>query len=311
LNKHLQEAQLPDIWPVDVPNGVRSVLKKALSKNPEDRYENINEFLKHLEEDKSQRKTTSTFFKNTKPEIIKDTSKTQANEMQLKLPGGLMMTFLRVPAGKFLMGALEDDKEAEDDEKPHHKVYLDEYWIGETPVTNAQYKAYKKNHQYPHDKSDHPVTQISWYDAYDFCTWLTTATGQKILLPTEAEWEKAARGTDGRLYPWGNQVPKKRFANFENAKTTPVGKYPKDVSPYGVLDMAGNVSEWCADWYDEAYYYQSGISENPQGASSGEQRVLRGGSWGYSKVHLRVSARGGYFPDGTSYYWGFRCICLP
>ena len=166
------------------------------------------------------------------------------------------------------------------------------------------------------NKQTHPVTQISWNDAQAFCNWLNTTalktlpTGLRFRLPTEAEWEKAARSSDARLYPWGNTAPDKTYCNFNRnvGDTTPVGQYsPKGDSPYGLQDMAGNVWEWVNDWYDSSYYANS-PSENPKGPSSEQPyRVLRGGSWYYVVGNVRSANRDRFSPDFRDYVNGFRC----
>jgi formylglycine-generating enzyme required for sulfatase activity len=216
---------------------------------------------------------------------------------------------VHVPAGEFTMGS----DEWRDDEKPAHTVYLDAFYIDETEVTNAQYRAcveaggcdpledttFYRFGNY----AQHPVVSVSWNDADAYCRW----AGKR--LPTEAEWEKAARGTDGRTYPWGESVDcdHAQYAECEPRGDMPVGSKPKGTSPYGALDMAGNVSEWVADWYDSGYYSQS-PSSNPRGPDSGESRVVRGGAWSSKAVHVRSASR---FPLTAeyqrSYSWGFRC----
>lgn len=173
---------------------------------------------------------------------------------------------VRIPAGKFTMGAKEDDPEAYDDEQPQRVINLPEYEIGKYPITNGEYAAFVEStgHKPPENwvdgllpagKEKHPVTYVSWYDARDYCKWLSQETGQEYYLPTEAQWEKAARGTDGRTYPWGNESPDKTRCNYDTnvGDTSPVGSYPKGASPYGVLDMAGNVWEWTGSEYKEKY----------------------------------------------------------
>ena len=220
-------------------------------------------------------------------------------------------TLLFVPAGEFLMGSTENDSNADADEIPQHTVYLDAFWIDRIEVTNAVYRrcvqaggctepAHSPRYL-SSEYGDHPIFGVSWDQALEYCSW----AGRR--LPTEAEWEKAARGTDGRLYPWGSDAPSPDRLNFNHqiADTTQVGNYPAGASPYGALDMAGNVWEWVADGYDEDYYAGS-PSENPTGGASVNRRVLRGGSWSTQAHNVRVSNRFWAFP-GRNDTDGFRC----
>jgi formylglycine-generating enzyme required for sulfatase activity len=214
-----------------------------------------------------------------------------------------------------LMGSTDSDPDARADEKPQHTVYLDAYWIDKTEVTAAQYqrcvdsgvcsapKAGALCTYGANDKSDHPVNCVDWSQAAAYCQW----AGRR--LPTEAEWEKAARGVDGRIYPWGDQSPDAALANFNEKvgrTTTPVGSYPAGVSHYGALDMAGNVWEWTADWFYDTYYAKS-PHENPTGPGPGFERVLRGGAWFNSANFVRAAYRGRNTPDSRNDYVGFRC----
>jgi formylglycine-generating enzyme required for sulfatase activity len=221
-----------------------------------------------------------------------------------------------VPAGDFTMGS--DDGES--NEKPVHTVYLDAFWIDKFEVTNALYKkcvdagkcqqpsspkSSTRDSYYGNSSFDnYPVIYVSWDDANAFCAWV----GKR--LPTEAEWEKAARGTDGRVYPWGNSFDKNLLNSPEGGKgdTTAVGSYLGGASPYGALDMAGNVWEWVADWHGPNYYASS-PRNNPKGSSSGQYqfRVLRGCSWDHGQNYVRASYRGSYPPDARYNYIGFRC----
>jgi formylglycine-generating enzyme required for sulfatase activity/serine/threonine protein kinase len=228
------------------------------------------------------------------------------------------MTLLYVPAGEFTMGSADGDSDASSDEKPQHKVALDAYWIDRTEVTNAQYRkcvaagacqppsnssSYTRSSYYGAAEYDnYPALYVSWEAAQKYCQW----AGRR--LPTEAEWEKAARGADGRIYPWGNAAPDNQRANFNLNKgdTTTVGSYPAGASPYGALDMAGNVWEWTADWYNETYY-QNAPTQNPKGPDSGQYRVLRGGSWFNVQRDVRAANRGRGDPDGVNDVVGFRC----
>ena len=210
-----------------------------------------------------------------------------------------------VPAGEFLMGS-----EDYDHEKPQHRVYLDGFHIDKYEVTNALYKRFmettsRSSPLYWSDAkwngSSQPVVGVSWQDADAYCTW----AGKR--LPTEAEWEKAARGTDGRKYPWGEQWDStKAHAENKLGKTTPVGSYAGGLSPYGAYDMAGNVWEWVADWYAADYYKQS-PERNPVGPASGQYRVLRGGSWDDGPGYLRTALRLNGSPGSRGDHIGFRC----
>ncbi len=217
-----------------------------------------------------------------------------------------------VPAGEFVMGSEESGNE-----KPRHRVYLDGFYIDKFEVTNALYKPFLQSarrnqsagRDAPSDWSNsrfngesQPVVGVTWHDADAYCTW----AGKR--LPTEAEWEKAARGTDGRKYPWGDQWDASRANSNESklGKTAPVGSYAGGVSPYGAHDMAGNVWEWVADWYDPDYYQRS-PERNPTGPDSGRTRVLRGGSWLYEPFGLRTASRFSFTPGFRGNLIGFRC----
>ena len=223
----------------------------------------------------------------------------------------------RVRAGEFIMGS----KEGDEDEKPARSVYLDEYHVDKFEVTVAQFKEFcgETRQMMPRQPSwnrdDHPVVGVSWEDATAYAKWAGAS------LPTEAQWEKAARGTDGGTYPWGNEAPDaggKYRCNYDPGDndadgyeyTAPVASFPTGASPYGCMDMAGNVWEWCADWYAEDYYAQS-RPKNPSGPATGRYRVLRGGDWGNGGGYLRSANRTGLDPDYRGFYrgyGGFRCV---
>ncbi len=231
-------------------------------------------------------------------------------------------TMVYVPAGVFVMGSREDNSEADNDEYPQHDVVLDGFWIDRTEVTNGQYEqcvaagacdapdevgSYTRDTYYGDPQfANYPVVRVNWFDAANYCSW----AGKR--LPTEAEWEKAARGTDGREYPWGNSPADETLANYgENVgDTTEVGEYsPQGDSPYGCADMAGNVLEWVADWYDGAYYPKAPL-ENPTGPGSSrlKARVARGGSWVYPARRARAPLRVDRLPELREGNIGFRCV---
>ncbi len=219
------------------------------------------------------------------------------------------MVQVYVPAGEFLMGAADSDSDYEYDETPRHKVTLDAYWIDRTEVTQDQYQqcVAAGKCEAPScsgsGQGNHPVVCVSWQNAVDYCVW----AGRR--LPTEAEWEKAARGADGRIYPWGNQAPDDSRLNYNNnvGNTSAVGSYPSGAGPYGALDMAGNVWEWVADWYGEQYYAGS-PTWNPLGPDAGQERVLRGGSWNRDQGWVRAAFRFRAGPVLRLDRVGFRCV---
>jgi sulfatase modifying factor 1 len=223
--------------------------------------------------------------------------------------GGAMVW---VPAGEFMMGSNDDDDD--DDGKPAHKVRITRgFWLGKHEVTNAQYRAYCKATQqsFPSGSNlgdDHPVVDVLWDDVVAYCTHYG------LRLPTEAEWEYAARGPEGRTYPWGDEWDAKRCCNMENrgpgARTYPVGSFPAGASWCGALDLAGNVWDWCADWYDAEYYGKS-PAQDPPGPVSGQARLLRGGSWGRFPNGCRSAFRFGEDPTGRGSDRGFRVARTP
>jgi formylglycine-generating enzyme required for sulfatase activity len=236
-------------------------------------------------------------------------------------------------------------------EQPQHTVFLDAYWIGQTEVTNAQYQAFVDAGGYAtenlwsaagwtwrseRDRTEpgcwdndafnapaQPVVCVFWYEAEAYANWLAGRTGERISLPSEAQWEKAARGADGRIYPWGDDFDgtwlnycdvnctaewrDERFDDGVGHRTAAVGSYPAGASPYGALDMAGNVWEWTADWY-AADYYAASPTANPTGPTSGDDRVVRGGSWYQPSALSSVAARSGGF-DLVNLNAGFRVVC--
>ncbi len=252
-----------------------------------------------------------------------------------------------IPAGDFLMGC--DD--AEEDERPVHRVHVDDFFMAVQPVTNAEYARFVRDTGHrspalyelpivvaaggvereqvfrmsgapyvwmdgepPQGREDHPVTLIRYDDASAFCAWLSALSGKPFRLPTEAEWEKAARGgVESKRYPWGDRLDR-NMANFlvdpamkASHGTTPCRQYPPN--GYGLYDTAGNVWEWVQDWYDAAYYVES-PTRNPVGPSTGSLRIIRGGAWLVADVRmLSCSHRHKVPPDTYSYGIGFRVAC--
>lgn len=243
---------------------------------------------------------------------------------------------IRIPEGPFLMGSTDDElaqvfgEAVPDwvrDEQPQHEVFLSTYRIGRYPITNQEYHAFVEatNHAaprhwkegtYPEGQGDHPVVYVSWEDARDYCAWLTEAIateGVTYQLPTEAQWEKAARGTDARIYPWGDTWDPNKV-NSEEAgpsRRTAVGAYaPDGDSPYGLSDMTGNAWEWCADWYSQYTYRDRDEEtvENPTGPPEGTRLVLRGAAFLSDDGYVRCATRYDLLPSGRFDGVGFRVV---
>ncbi len=241
----------------------------------------------------------------------------------------LDIEWVTIAAGEILMGSDESkDEMAFDDEMPQHRLHLPAYQIARHPITNAQYQVYVeatgrrapedwKNGEIPADKQNHPVVYVSWEEANAFCAWYSSAAGYVMRLPSEAEWEKAARGADGRIWPWGNEAPTKDRCNFAGniGGTTPVGAYPQGASPYGVLDMAGNVWEWTLSMWGEdiqkpqyGYPYEAQDGRENIEAPVSVYRILRGGSWSNIDFCVRCAVRVGISPRSRYGNVGFRVI---
>lgn len=238
---------------------------------------------------------------------------------------------VKIPAGTFLMGSDKKvDRNAYQPEFPQRRVYLDAYEIDKYEVTTVQFLKFVlatdrkplidwqyEGGNFQETMANHPVMHVSWFDADAYCRW----AGKR--LPTSAEWEKAARGEDGRIYPWGNEPAGLSRANFgrtglsgpvrdrpERLLLYPpiisVDKYDNGVSPYGVFQLAGNVAEWTADWYDP-HYYKTAPDRNPKGPEKGTQRAFRGGGWIDSTPSVRPAQRNGTDPNTKMNWLGFRC----
>jgi formylglycine-generating enzyme required for sulfatase activity len=230
---------------------------------------------------------------------------------------------LLVTSGSFKMGSTGRD--ATPQEQPITPVTLTCFYMARFPVTNAQYERFDPSHrakraQWADDR--HPVVYVSSRDAEKFCAWLSSKEGRRYRLPTEAEWEFAARGTEERLFPWGDSFGAEHFANFADKRTSfawrdatiddgyaessPVGTYPRGASPFGIEDMAGNVFEWCLDYFEP---YRGKEKVNPRGPATGAKRVYRGGSWKSRVGSLRTTARNSNVPEYSSNDVGFRVVC--
>jgi len=217
-----------------------------------------------------------------------------------------------IPEGEFIMGDNGDPKSRE---YPEHLIYLDAFWMDKVEVTNAMYEECVTSGEcYPPVPRlnpyygrwayrDLPVVYVNWYAAELYCGW----AGRR--LPTEAEWEKAARGTDARYYTWGNLRATPRLANFAETlilEPLPVYRYPLGASPYGALNMGGNVREWVADWFFNKYYLNSPY-ENPTGPETGIERSLRGGAYDANEDDITTFRRYKHEPDSAGLSRGFRC----
>ena len=235
----------------------------------------------------------------------------------------LVGEMLFVAAGEFVMGS--DAPEAAPNEGPLFRVTLNHFYLSRHLITNASYDQFQPSHlrkRMPGAGDRHPVVHVSSLEAIKFCQWLSARTRKKYRLPTEAEWEYAARGTDGRKYPWGNYEGRGDLANFADCntnfawsdrdiddgypETSPVGAFPFGASAFGMEDMAGNVWEWCLDYYEP---YRPAPKVNPRGPTTGNRRVYRGGSWKSRFNSLRTTVRGSNVPTFSCNDLGFRVVC--
>jgi formylglycine-generating enzyme required for sulfatase activity len=228
-----------------------------------------------------------------------------------------------IPSGEFLMGS--NASEAPPNETPQFRVTMTRFFMSRFPVTNEQYEQFDPLHTRKRATSaggQHPVVYVSSVEAIKFCQWLTSRERRKYRLPTEAEWEYAARGNDGRVFPWGNASRRGDLANFADKNTvfawsdreiddgypesSPVGAFPRGASPFGIEDMAGNVWEWCSDYFEP---YKALPKVNPHGPPHGARRVYRGGSWKSRFASLRATTRNANAPNYSCNDLGFRIVC--
>ncbi|HSP45822.1 MAG TPA: SUMF1/EgtB/PvdO family nonheme iron enzyme [Chthoniobacterales bacterium] len=254
------------------------------------------------------------------PTVVVKPAKTRAGA-KFKNPSGSQMVL--IPGGQFVMGS--DAPDALPDEQPLTLLTLNDFYMSRHPVTNAQYERFDPSHKQKRIKGagdDHPVVYVTSLDAINFCEWLGQKDGETYRLPTEAEWEYAARGNDRRKYPWGSHDRRGGFANFADASTTfawrdpqvndgypetsPVGAFPAGASFFGLEDMAGNVWEWCSDFYQPLGIPtdRKGLRPVPSG-----KRVYRGGSWKSRFTNLRATARSSNAPNYSCNDVGFRVVC--
>jgi len=286
------QAPSPASYRADVPSGLCELIAQAMSKRPEQRPRDCSEFYDKLHAALAHVDAQPTEAVDT-PSTLRDAD------------GGELVL---IPGGFFGMG------------QDRRKVYLDAYYIDRLPVTNRQFAkfldvtGYRPSHndffghfadaRPPEQLMNHPAVHVSWYDAYAYAQWAGKS------LPTEAQWEKAARGTDGRKYPWGKTAPDATRANYGLMRrgTVRVGSHPAGASPYGVQDMAGNVWEWCLDG-DSPDFYAHGPSHNPCNHVTGkERRVVRGGAFLYDAHSVRTFSRSSFEPAVRSQAIGFRCV---
>jgi formylglycine-generating enzyme required for sulfatase activity len=218
-----------------------------------------------------------------------------------------------IPGGEFSMGC----DEGAACERPVHRVNVEAFGIGRYTVNNLQYRRFVEDTDYAIPPSwadprfthpDQPVTCVSWHDANAYCDWLTRGTGKDYRLPTEAEWERAARGgVEARLYTWGDQPPEHQRDYHEYWKSGPEPGGRRPASTFGLYDISENVHEWCADWFD-ADYYSSSPARNPRGPAAGSRKASRGGSWRHKIKIARVAARSSIPPDYRYNDYGFRVV---
>ena len=228
---------------------------------------------------------------------------------QLAIP-----TLVRIPAGSFLMGSAT----GQDNERPVHSVWIDAFDLAACQVTNADYARFLEAiradappffHHPDFNHPQQPVVAVSWFQASAYCEWLSQMTSRTFRLPTEAEWERAARGgVDGKLFPWGDAPPESldHYAHRWKSGPEPVGLHEQNA--YGLFDICANVHEWCSEWF-AADYYAASPDRNPHGPASGERRASRGGSWRHHIKVTRCAARSSIPPAFQYADYGFRVAC--
>ena len=261
-------------------------------------------------EQRLERVRTNAFELGAKLDVLELDIMGLEERRQELLPAINARTMIAITAGSFIMGNRNEDSPR--NERPAHPVFLSPFLISRYPITNAEYRDFVQctnrklpGHwqlgSYPNGLAQHPVVNVSWQDARAFASW------RGARLPTEAEWEKAARGTDERHYPWGDRYFDEARCNGSNkiGTTTPVDTFPEGRSPYGVWDLCGNVYEWCFDYYEENYY-KTAPTANPKGPEKGRDRVVRGGCFADTRLALQITHRIGVDEVATRENIGFR-----
>jgi formylglycine-generating enzyme required for sulfatase activity len=255
----------------------------------------------------------------SEPRLSPDEERRRFNNYVNSVGGQMFL----IPSGEFTMGSQEAD--APPNEKPQSHVSVSRFYLSRFPITNEQFEEFDPSHKRkrsPGADNRHPVVYVSSVDATRFCQWLSSREGKKYRLPTEAEWEYAAKGNAGREYPWGNFARRGDLANFADkntlfawsdqeiddgfAESSPVGSFPRGASPFGIEDMAGNVWEWCLDYFEQ---YKPAPKVDPRGPGAGTKRVYRGGSWKSRFASLRTTARSANAPNYSCNDLGFRIVC--
>jgi formylglycine-generating enzyme required for sulfatase activity len=224
-------------------------------------------------------------------------------------------TLVPIPEGWFWMGS----NTGQDNERPRHRVWVDPFHLATCQVTNREYEYFLRATASPppplwddpnFNRPEQPVVAVSWFDAMKYCEWLSAATSRHYRLPTEAEWERAARGnSEGKLFPWGDASPESLpdYATRWKSGPEPVGRYTPNA--FGLYDISENVHEWCTDWY-HADYYAVSPERNPRGPEVGERRSSRGGSWRHHIKVTRCAARSSIPPEFRYPDYGFRVACV-
>jgi iron(II)-dependent oxidoreductase len=241
----------------------------------------------------------------------------------LKVIRDIEESMVEIPAGEFIMGTDRGNA----NERPAHAVYLDTYFISRYEIANRQYREFLASTDHPQpffwndwrwNGDDYPVIGVSWEDANAFCRWLSKMTGLNWRIPTEAEWEKAASWVEKdklkRIYPWGDRFDEMRVNALGEEdgyeRSAPIDGFKEGVSPYGIYHFAGNVLEWCLDWFENDYYTHS-PSKNPKGPKEGIYKSVRGGDWKSEKLRIRNTVRKGDWPQMRYNYNGFRVVRTP